>query len=141
MIQAMKWSRQGLDSVEVPILRWFHSKKTGDLFIYDSGVFESYAPYTSQPGFIPTNPKQFFSHHHLKAIPSDAIQAHVAQDGEWLRLVTFLPATNKWRLVTDPVTIERLLNNRNRRHRQYVSLEEGLIHNDSLQGVIPGNGT
>ena len=141
MTQALKGSRQGLDSVEVPIFRWFHSKKTGEVYKYDSGVFEAYAPYTPQPGLIPTNPTQFFSHHHLKAIPSDATPAHVVRDGQWLRLITIFPATNIWREVTDPIEIERLLNNRNKRHLQQVSLEEGRIHHDILQRLMADHGT
>ena len=52
---------------------------TKELYHYDSGVFEAYTAMTPQVGFQPTQPTSFYTQHHLKVLPDDAIRASVEQ--------------------------------------------------------------
>ena len=141
MTQTLKGSRQGLDKIEVPIFKWFHSSKTNEIYRYDQGVFEAYAPYTPQPLLHPTNSSLFYTHHHLKALPDDATPASVQKDGPYYRLVKKLPQTNIWREVSDAREIERLIIHRNERHLQQADIEEGRMHSPIIQQLMLDHGT
>ena len=72
---AIKGPRTGLNMIEIPKLEWYYSETTKYLLRYNDGVFEAYTAYSPSPDLIPDNPTLFYTHHHLKAIPLDAVPA------------------------------------------------------------------
>ena len=58
----------GLDYIEIPKGEWFVSKMSGELFRYQSEVFESYLPKKDKCN-------EYSKHHVIKIIPDDAMQA------------------------------------------------------------------
>ena len=85
MTNTIKGPRKGLDWIEVPLYEWFYSDKEKELYRYQSGVFEAYAAKRPTPGLIPTNPREFYSHHHLKVLPPDAVRANVSLPEDLVR--------------------------------------------------------
>ena len=97
LTNATKGVRTGLNRIEVPIFEWYYSEETREIYRYDSGVFEAYAPYTPQTALRPTHPTIFYNHHHLKVIPNDAVRAEVERDDDHLRLKRKYPPSTIWR--------------------------------------------
>lgn len=102
MTTAIKGPRRGLDHIEIPKYEWFYSNVTKEIYRYTKGVFEAYAAYSPQPGLQPTNPTKFYSHHHLKVIPEDAVRAEISRDGDYYHLGTIHPPAISGRTSRNP---------------------------------------
>jgi len=137
---AIKGSHRGLDWIEVPRYDWYYSHSTKEVYHFDNGVFEAHAPYTPQIGLQPPSPTIFYSHHHLKVLPNDAVRAEVHPDGDYLALsLVYLPSP-LWREVNDPKEIESTIIGRNKRHLQQASIEPGRAHDPIMQQLADKNG-
>jgi hypothetical protein len=56
---------------------WFYMPQAKELYQYNQGVFKVYAAHTPQSGLVPTDPKSFYIHHHLKVPPDNTLCADV----------------------------------------------------------------
>ena len=83
---SIKGSQQGLHQIEVPLFGCYYSDKIKEIYQYNEGVFEAYAPYTPQQGLQPTHLSIVYNHHHLKVIPDDAMRADIKHEGGLLRM-------------------------------------------------------
>ena len=101
MISAINGSRRGLDRIEVPMYTRFYSARAYEIYYYDQGVSEAHAAHAPQPGLIPTTPKSFYTHHHLKVPPDDTICADGSAGKESITLDKVYPPCKIWREVTE----------------------------------------
>ena len=122
---------------------WYYSHTQKELYQYTDGVFEAHAAYTPQEALQPTHPVQFWTHHHLKVLPDDAVRAvvTVTVGADHIQLTACYRYSGVWDEKTDQKEIERLILMRNKRHLQQYDIEEGRIHNPIMQKVIKGYGT
>ena len=95
---------------------------------------------TPQPGLIPTNPKKFYLHHHLKAITDDAVPAEVQLDADHISLLSTGPAVNIWKEVTNTKRIESIILQRNKRHLQQLTIESGKCHDPIMKQIASNEG-
>ena len=136
-----KGHHQSLNWIEVPIEEWFYSHQKKEIYRYDKGVFESHAAWSPQRGLIPDHPWKFYPHHHLKVPHDDIVPAQVEMRDDFLILTAVFKPTNIWRTVSDPQEIESLLLERNKRHLQQASIEEGRVHDPTIQRMMGNHGT
>ena len=137
----IKGPHQSLNWIEVPEGTWFYSRTNKELYHYDRGVFEAHAAWSPQPGLIPDCPWKFYGHHHLKVPHDDIVLAQVSIENEFIILRAVHQPSQIWRTVTDPKEIERLLLERNMRHLQQASIEEGRVHHPIMQRIMTNHGT
>jgi hypothetical protein len=137
----VKGQFQSLDWIEVPTGEWYYSHVKKEVYRYDKGVFESYAAWSPSPSLIPSHPVKFYQHHHLKVPHDDIVEAMVEDDGERYVLKAIYRPHQVWRTVTDTKEIEMLLLERNERHLQQASIEEGRCQSDIIQQIQQGHGT
>ena len=52
---------------------WYYPHTQKELYQYMDGVFEAHAAYTPQEALQPPHPVRFWTHHHLKVLPDDAV--------------------------------------------------------------------
>ena len=138
---AIKGLRTGLNMIKIPKHEWYYSKKTKDLLRYDDGVFEAYTAFSPSPDLIPENPILFYTHHHLKAIPLDAVPAEVARKKDYYRLLSKGDPCNIWREVTNPKEIEHHIMLHNKRHLRQATIESGKIQEPIMQKLMEDDGT
>ena len=136
-----KGSRQSLDWIEVPMGEWYYSHTTKEIYKYDKGVFEAYSAWSPSHSLIPDSPWRFYKHHHLKVPHDDIVEAQVESSDEYLILTAIGVPSQIWRTVTDTAEIESLLLERNKRHLQQSDVEEGRVHDPTIQSLISGHGT
>ena len=136
MTNAIKGYCQGLDRIEVPIFEWYYSDRTKEIYRYVQGVFKAYAAHTPQAALRATNPTRFYLHHHLKVIPDDAVRIDIRMDADYIHITHKYSAQNIWRDITNPSEIEHIILERNKRHLQQASIEEGQVHDPIMQAII-----
>jgi hypothetical protein len=120
-----KGDHSQLDRIEVPIHNWYYSSKTEELYHYDRGVFETHSRLGDQRD-SDGRPTHFYRHHTLKVLEeSEAVPVEVEINDAAILLKNVLPKQAIWQTITEPKEIERLLMERNKRHLQQVSIEEG----------------
>ena len=105
------------------------------------GVFEAYAAYSPQAALKPTHPTVFYTHHHLKVLPPDAVRAEVElRDDNYHLTLVYLPC-ELWRRVTNQKELERTILARNKRHLQQAVIEKSRLHDPIMQEIIKNSGT
>ena len=137
----IKGPRIGLNMIEIPKLEWYYSETTKYLLRYNDGVFEAYTAFSPSPDLIPDNPTLFYTHHHLKAIPLDAVPAEVARKDYYYRLLSKGDLCNIWREVTNPKEIEHHIMLHNKRHLRQATIESGKIQELIMQKLMEDDGT
>ena len=136
-----KGSHQSLDWIEVPIGEWFYSHSNKEIYHYSKGVFEAHAAQTPSPSLIPDHPYQFYSHHHLKVPADDIRRAQVRKENDCIIIEAIYQPQPLWRKVIDPAELEGLILERNSRHLQQASIEEGRVQNPLIQDIMSNHGT
>lgn len=114
-----KGPRGALDRIQIPSHDWFFSPKHDELYHYDKGVFEAYPS---------CGDSRFFLHHTLKVLPTDAQLVVVEKDEHtqrWIITDTLPPPESFWIDITSQEEIESHLLERNKRHLEQTSREEG----------------
>ncbi len=134
------YAPRSLDRIKVPLYKWHYSPKTKELYRYDQGVFEAYEPLTPQIGLQPTDPTRFYLRLHLKVLPEDALRAKVHRQSDHFELMRIYKMSTLWREVTSTEEIETIILQRNRRHLQQASIEDGRVHDPIMQELIEGYG-
>ena len=118
----------------------FYLVRSNEIYRYDQGVFEAHIAHTPQPGLIPTAPKSFYTHHHLKVPPDNTVCADVSVGKESITLEKVYPPCKIWREVTDTKEIETIILQRNQRHLQQASIEDGRVHVPMIQKMVENYG-
>ena len=127
--------------IEIPKHEWYYSETTKDLLRYDDGVFEACTAYSPSSDLIPDNPTLFYTHHHLKGIPLDAVPAEVTHEDGYYHLLSKGDPCNIWREVTNPQKKEHHIMIHNKRHLRQASIESGKIQEPIMQRLMEDNGT
>ena len=108
------------------------SQKSGELFHYHSGVFESYpSKKNKQAGYS--------AHHVIKVIPDDAVQVDFETVDNGYR-ITKVGDRIQWEMVDSREEIELQLLARNKRHLQQVGKEDRIPMQEWFQKLIGEDG-
>lgn len=102
---------------------WYYSARDDEIYHYDNGVFETHVRLQGNDD----GPKRYHTHHTLKVINEDAVEATVnliTPDGEssYYELGN-LGQPTEWRWVSERTDIESTIMNRNKRHLQQMAME------------------
>ena len=117
---ATKGAHRPLDTIQIPIHKWFYSEQQNELYQYERGNFKAYPPTTEGTAHT------FKTHHTLKVLPPDAILVNTERNTKSIQITGVIPnPTQTWRDVTTPSEMERLLLERNKRHLQQTIIEGG----------------
>jgi len=114
---------------------------TKESYHYDSVIFEVYAAQMPQVDLQPTHPTSFYTHHHLKVLPEDAICASVQQTNDENRLMALFLPCKLWIEVIEPKQIKSIILARNKRHFQQASIKDSRVPDPLMQHLLENNGT
>ena len=96
---------------------------------------------TQELGLRPTYPTAFYTHHHLKVLPEDALHLTVQQSENEINLMALFLPCELWTEVTDPKEIESIILAWNKCHLQQAPLEDSGVHDLRIQPLLENHGT
>ena len=129
-----KGQRTSLEYIEVPLHDWFISLHMNEIYHYDRGVFECYVAH-------PNHDMKYYTHHALKAIPTDVMAIEVRTTPDYIEVTKYLLIPIKWDRITDRAQLEHNILQRNKRHLQQVDRENGIPMHTAFDDLFSNHGT